>query len=292
MQERLAQASRLMIAKQSNKAIDITNPILKKLKADGTYNSPFGLRARLIHGSALIHADTSEASYDFLWELKDDSRAAKQWTVFAETCRVIASVLEYAERKEQSLSNLNEARAVIRQHDLDSIYPHFAVRISSWHRVFGSRDSSIYFAEEAIRTAHRLGNKFEEAEGYLLLGLNAKGTNSEEAIFNKFSSQFESLAASRQVAFSYETTIGNEVSANIDREKCRQVLHNLLSNAFKNTPAGGRVNASLALSDDNMLTLKVSDRISAPANDPNDSRDKAPERNTAFPGFAKPLIFF
>ena len=178
----LALATKLMISKKSKSVIALTGPLLEKLKREGRYTSPFGLRTRLIHGSALIHAVMNRDPFDFLWTLKDDSKNKEQWDIYAETCRVIASILEYSGRKEQSLENLREAQAVIYRHQLDSIYPHFAVRISSWHRVFGDRDSSIFYAKDAILTAQQYGKLFEEAEGNLLLAGNYLKTGPEKAI--------------------------------------------------------------------------------------------------------------
>ncbi|HQW95227.1 MAG TPA: ATP-binding protein [Saprospiraceae bacterium] len=182
MQESLDVATQLMISKQSKSAVLITGKLLERLEKEGKYNAPFGLKVQLIHGSALVSAEKLGAGLDFLLKLKETSQAKKQWDVFAESCRVIASVLEYAEQKEGSLSNLREAQATISQYHLDSIYPNFAVRISSWHRIFGDRDSSVFYAHEAIRTAPQFGKVFEVAEGHLLLGLNLKHADPQGAI--------------------------------------------------------------------------------------------------------------
>lgn len=175
-------ARKLMIAKRSKSAIAITGPLLEKLQEQGRYSNYFGLQTRLVHGSALIHARMDRTPFEFLWRLKDESKAAGAWDIFAETCRVIASILAYSGRSEQSLQNLREAQSTIRLHELDSLYAHFAVRISSWHRNFGSRDSSIFYAKEAIRVGKEFGQVFEQAEGYLLLALNYREADVPGAI--------------------------------------------------------------------------------------------------------------
>ncbi|MCB9316941.1 MAG: response regulator [Lewinellaceae bacterium] len=76
--------------------------------------------------------------------------------------------------------------------------------------------------------------------------------------FNRHASQFESLAKSKQIDFSHETTMPEDAVANIDQDKFRQILYNLLSNALKFTPAGGRVSVNCSLHG-NSLNLKVAD---------------------------------
>ena len=65
--------------------------------------------------------------------------------------------------------------------------------------------------------------------------------------FSKYIAQFESLAYRKQIHFSFEILMDREMAANIDREKCRQILFNLLSNAFKFTPVGGKVMVKLEI---------------------------------------------
>ena len=180
----LEQANKLMISKRSQSAIAITTKLIEQLKRKGQYDSPLGLKVRLVHGSALVHADTNRTGMNFLLALKETSKAKKQRSVFAETCRIIAAELEFVGQKEGSLANLREAQAAIQQYHLDSSYPHFAVRISSWHRIFGDRDSSIFYANEAIRTAPKFGKIFEEATGQWLLGFNFEKKDPEKAIYH------------------------------------------------------------------------------------------------------------
>ena len=78
------------------------------------------------------------------------------------------------------------------------------------------------------------------------------------AYFTTYFAQFESLASRRQVDFSVELAIPEQVVAGIDREKCRQILFNLLSNAFKFTPAGGQIRAKVTFENER-LQLVVSD---------------------------------
>lgn len=76
--------------------------------------------------------------------------------------------------------------------------------------------------------------------------------------FRRYFLQFESLAIRNQLDFSVETALDEETVAILDQHKCRQIINNLLSNAFKFTPPGGKVRAGVTL-EGNYLHLKVSD---------------------------------
>jgi signal transduction histidine kinase/CheY-like chemotaxis protein/AraC-like DNA-binding protein len=79
-----------------------------------------------------------------------------------------------------------------------------------------------------------------------------------DAFFRHHLAQFESLAESRCVQYSAEVGLPDDAVANLDRAKCRQILNNLLSNAFKFTPSGERIAVSLTLAD-GCLHLVVAD---------------------------------
>jgi len=76
--------------------------------------------------------------------------------------------------------------------------------------------------------------------------------------FMQHFAQFESLAENKQIDFSYQVFIDKEKVALIDQEKCRQILSNLLSNAFKFTPKGGQIKTAVKL-DNAKLQLTVAD---------------------------------
>ena len=67
---------------------------------------------------------------------------------------------------------------------------------------------------------------------------------------------FESAAAERSIAF--EVAAPGELQAEADTEKIERVLINLLSNAFKFTPKGGKVRVSLAAREGE-ATIEVAD---------------------------------
>jgi len=85
--------------------------------------------------------------------------------------------------------------------------------------------------------------------------------------FQAYFAQFESLAGQNQIDYKITLDIPAQTIAELDREKCRQLLFNLLSNAFKFTPNGGRIEARVKASEQR-LQLQVAN--SGPGIHPDD----------------------
>lgn len=91
---------------------------------------------------------------------------------------------------------------------------------------------------------------------------DAKLNLSDTKVSNFFSSllsQFESQAQQRNIHFRYHINLDQNLIVKIDQEKCRVVLFNFLSNAFKFTFKGGSVKVLIGFDDDNLLSLEVRD---------------------------------
>ncbi|MCB0636062.1 MAG: response regulator, partial [Lewinella sp.] len=78
------------------------------------------------------------------------------------------------------------------------------------------------------------------------------------AFVAQYVAQFESMAGKKEVALHFHSAVEEAVMARIDRTKCRQLIYNLLSNACKYTPPGGRIDVRLA-TDKGDLQLEVAD---------------------------------
>ncbi len=70
--------------------------------------------------------------------------------------------------------------------------------------------------------------------------------------------QFTELAAARQLHFRPEIDLPEGTSGEVDREKCRRIILNLLSNAFRHTSAGGLIRTRVSL-EASHLALTVED---------------------------------
>lgn len=117
-----------------------------------------------------------------------------------------------------------------------------------------------------LKMADQSGERLQQLVGEILdlrkLELNIMGVNlqptSIATFFSRHLSQFESLAERNAVEFFIDIGVDEQIVANLDREKCRQIVSNLLSNAFKFTPSGGQIKAAVSLQEE-VLHFSVAD---------------------------------
>ncbi|MEL6864499.1 MAG: ATP-binding protein [Bacteroidota bacterium] len=119
---------------------------------------------------------------------------------------------------------------------------------------------------QLLQTASQSGQQLQQLINEILdlrklelgqLALNWKAT-ALHAFFLRYLSQFDSLAESKAMDYVYQIEIPESAVGQLDQEKCRQLLYNLLSNAFKFTPQGGQIRVNIQLKQQ-QLFLSVSD---------------------------------
>ncbi|MEO0340601.1 MAG: ATP-binding protein, partial [Bacteroidota bacterium] len=116
-----------------------------------------------------------------------------------------------------------------------------------------------------LELARRNGKQLEQLINEILdlqklsagqLQLNQQATDLG-TFFQPHLSQFESLASFKAIQYSYEVNV-SDGQVSIDQEKCRQMIYNLLSNAFKFTPKGGQIKARVEFKEQD-IHIEVSD---------------------------------
>jgi len=170
----ISRATAYVASSKLDSAILLSENLLDQLKPSGQADSPLGLKVQLLYGTALEYKGLDTTAVLVLLHVQQASEEKNQWGTYAEASRALASLYEKIQRVDQSILQLRLAQAAIARYGPDSIYPRFAIRISSWHRMFGDQDSAMFYAREVLRTAPKFGQTFEEAEGHLLMGLLLK----------------------------------------------------------------------------------------------------------------------
>lgn len=77
---------------------------------------------------------------------------------------------------------LDKAHQLYNKNNLQNIYSIYCIRNASYHRLFGKKDSALYFAYQGLDFAQKYQNQREELDAYLLLGILLDKNNSIASI--------------------------------------------------------------------------------------------------------------
>lgn len=177
-----AEAQRHLSSAQPDSALLLLRAPLQYLRQNEQLNTPLGLEIQYIHAQSLEVDQQDSLALEALLQLKEVSWNLENWTIYAKTCLVLANLHEKLGRAQQSKDNLEDARSVLDRNGMDTVYTIFAIRMSSWQRIFGRRDSSLHYAQLALTYARKVRNLSGEAQAHLLLGALSAQENYLEAI--------------------------------------------------------------------------------------------------------------
>lgn len=155
-------------------ALVLLDQIILELEQSGELQSAFGTQVRLKRAEALEKADQDEAAIEQLLAVALDSENRKQWSAYTNAQLSVARLHEKHERPAYCYKALQQAQMAINDHQLDSLYPRFSIRMSSYHRIFGQPETALFYAKEVIRTAQQLEQTEFLGNGHMLTAMLLK----------------------------------------------------------------------------------------------------------------------
>ncbi len=116
--------------------------------------------------------------------------------------------------------------------------------------------------ETANENAGRLLKMVNELLDLSKLDFGKLNLQNEEVQLNNFIKKcftvFEGVAQLKQMHYQFKTDIPDDVLVLLDKNKLEKIINNLLSNAFKFTPAQGYIRLECSLTN-NLLSIKIQD---------------------------------
>lgn len=173
----------------------VLNEIVGWLEASGKLHSAFGMRVRLKKAETLEKNDEDEAAISQLLEVIANSEQQRYWAVYTDAQLSLARLHEKHERPTYCYKALQSAQIAIKERGLDPLYPRFATRMASYHRIFGQKATALFYAKAVIRTATDLNQREYLGNGHMLTGMLLKETAFEASAghFKKAAEIFKSL---------------------------------------------------------------------------------------------------
>jgi signal transduction histidine kinase/ligand-binding sensor domain-containing protein/DNA-binding response OmpR family regulator len=194
---------------------------------------------------------------------------------------LLLSILYMARRYELNRFNLENQLEIERiqtdtLRNLDQLKSHFFANISHEFRtpltlIIGQVETLLEkdvskFEKQKLVSVNQNAERLLELINQLLdlskleagkMKLNAESQNIVSFLKNLLYS-FESLAESKNISLNF-SSVRADIQISFDADKMEKVFFNLLSNAFKFTESGGRIDLSIVLTNSGLLEIKLKD---------------------------------
>lgn len=167
---------------EANKAITYSDSVLIVAEQNKLGDCEKTSWILLERSEALELNNKYEEALDIAYKIVSKAEKNKWWSLLAKTDISIARCFEKIGRSGDCLLYLNKAKEIIEEHRLDTVYAHYCLRFSSYHRIYGSQDSAKIYALKSIESGHKYGVFRAVFDGHLLMGIIS--TDLDTSIFH------------------------------------------------------------------------------------------------------------
>ncbi|MEN0047157.1 MAG: histidine kinase dimerization/phosphoacceptor domain -containing protein [Bacteroidota bacterium] len=190
---------KLLDAFKNDSANIVFTSLIQHLEMLDALDDSFGLKVRMRQAEALEKDNQDQVAIEKLITIVKVSKKKKEWEVLANAQLSLARLHEKLGQQKACFRYLELARSTIKEQELENVYPRFAIRMASYHRIINEQlDSALHYAQEVIQTTTKL-NQFDHlGTGHMLMGLILSKSNDEAAAvhYQKASRIFKRLGNS------------------------------------------------------------------------------------------------
>ncbi|MBC7885267.1 MAG: sensor histidine kinase [Saprospiraceae bacterium] len=159
----------LIIQESANKAYQLADSLFQVISNRNGNDCEMGLWIRFHKAEAVELSLKFEDALQQYYAIILDAEKKQKWKVVAQAHLAIARSHERIERPKDCLRHLNLALEIIKTHKLNAEESVYAVRYSSYHRIFENKDTARVYAKMAVDLGGKAGVLRSQYDGYLLM---------------------------------------------------------------------------------------------------------------------------
>lgn len=191
LQKQYSAVRQYIITQEALKALNLADTLLLTMEAEKLNACQLYLWVLFQKAESLeLLGDGSEEALQIYYDLIRRGKEMANWNLVAHTKISVARVHETIGRPVDCLRYLKKARQIIDEHGLEAVFARYAVRYSSYHRIYDNRDTAKVYARLAVEYGAKAAAKYNaryddkrsELDGHLLLGILAEDV--EESVFH------------------------------------------------------------------------------------------------------------
>ncbi|MBP9196697.1 MAG: sensor histidine kinase, partial [Saprospiraceae bacterium] len=169
MQPAFKELQSLIIQESAGKAYQLADSLLQVLSERNGKDCSINLWIRFHKAEAVEMSLKFEDALQQYYTIILDAEKKKRWNVEAQAHLAIARCHERLQRPKDCLRHLNLAHEIIKTHKLVGEESVYAVRYSSYHRIYDNNDTAIVYAKRAVELGKKAGILRSQYDGYLLM---------------------------------------------------------------------------------------------------------------------------
>lgn len=161
---------KIIDAQEGNRAFLLSDSILTALDERHATSCTLATWVNYYKADALCSALKVDKALELCYNTIKVAEQQEEWEIVA-LCYIDAALcLEVMQRPNDCRRHLNSAYEIIKKKNLVYAESVFAIRYSSYHRIYENKDTAVFYAKKAVELGKQVGPLRSIADGYLLLG--------------------------------------------------------------------------------------------------------------------------
>lgn len=161
----------IIAVENANMAFVFSDSLLQILTSKKKENCPISFWIGYYQGESLELLMDFESALKKYYRIIKNAEQQNEWEIVTHCYISVARCHEVLGRDKDCYRYLQKARDLIMSHKLYQVEPTFAFRYSSYHRIYGSKDSAVVYAQLAIDKGSNLSILRAQTDGFMLLGI-------------------------------------------------------------------------------------------------------------------------
>jgi len=181
---------------RSNKsfiALILADSIVTALETRGLADCPEALTLRLDQGESMEMEMKFQEALEHYYTIITQAEQKKLWDVVAMAYIAIARSYEFLGRPKDCRNNLDMAYDLIEREKIEKLKGIHSVRLSSYHRIFASKDTALVFATKALDYGRKYNDSRTTVDGHMLVGMLLKDIDQRIYHFRTASNIFDEI---------------------------------------------------------------------------------------------------
>lgn len=180
----------MIAVENANMAFVFSDSLLQILTSKKRENCSISFWIGYYQGESLELLMDFESALKIYYKIIKNAEQQNEWEIAAHCYISVARCHEVLGREKDCYRYLQKARDLIMNHKLYQVEPTFAFRYSSYHRIYGIKDSAIVYAQLAIDKGSKLSILRAQTDGFMLLGILYNDLDTSSRYFKEAATLF------------------------------------------------------------------------------------------------------